>query len=99
MVDRAEYVDELGKLNVHASTMPFMLGNDLRSVLPGINHDLRHYLEKHLMHKPGAVNDFDEIDEQEQALFEEKERLNDVTKLVNHLTVVETESEAVKLCS
>lgn len=85
MVDREQYIDELVKLKVFASTMSFMFGDDLQCVLPENDHDLRQHLEKHLMNKPDVLNDYDDINGDLQALFEQKTSIATATKMADRL--------------
>lgn len=82
MVEQSEYIGELVKLKVFASTMVFMFGDDL---LPGIDHDLRHYLEKHLLKNPDVLNDYAENNKKIETLFEQKTSIASTTVLVNGL--------------
>lgn len=85
MVDRVQYIDKLVELKVFASTMSFMFGDDLQYVLPENGHDLRQHLEKHLMNEPRVLNDYDEIDEKLQAVFDQKKSITSTTKIVDGL--------------
>lgn len=98
MVDREQYIDELVKLKVFASTMSFMLGNDLQFVLPENEHDLRQHLEKHLMNEPHVLNDYDDIDDNVQSLFEQKKSIQSTTMIVNDIKMgIEAETENQRL--
>lgn len=85
MVDRLEYIDELVKLKVFASTMSFMFGSNLQCILPKHDHDLRRHLEKHLMNKPNLLNDYDDIVANLQTDFEGKKSITDTIKIVDEI--------------
>lgn len=79
------YIHELWEMKVFASSMSFAFGNDLRCALPGNGHDLRHHLEKHLMKNPRVLNDYVEINENLQAVFEQKKSIDSTAQIVDGL--------------
>lgn len=75
-----------------------MIGRDLPCVLPTHDFDLRQYLEKHLMHKPHVLYDYDEINGNVQAAFEEKKLIDSATMLLGALkeSIEYAQSEPVR---
>lgn len=84
-VDKTVYIDELDKLKIFASTMPFMIGSNLRSVPPKFDYDFRRHLEKYLTNNPNVLNDYDKLKEKGETDAQLHKSITELTKMVNAL--------------